>query len=1103
MRREILCGPAGSGQTRAILDEYVAAVAKHGEDAALLVLPTRLACDRVRAALGRDERVRGLLDARILTFPDLAQRILDANHATVTQVSDLQQRLLMRQVVDQLRAEGALRTLAPICDFPGFVDVLLQDVAEIKRTATRPDEFARRIEQARLGTARNREFARVYARYQQRLQALSLYDDAGRFWQALDELGEGRRRPFEALRTILVDGFDDFTTTQLQVLSALDGGSDVERLVISLCLEQDAERRPELFRRPRRTLERIGEVFGELPVRWLEAPAAGAGPLAAMGARLFAEGQGGPLAEGREAVEVVQASGQRMEVRQVLCRAKRLLQGGVDAWRIALIVRDPGSYRSALSEIARELGLPLNLQASEPVADRPPVQAILDIVRVPAGKLLAADVMRLLKSGYLDRAATGDPELDPDEVERVCATACILGGREESGSAAEAWRVRLRRYAGRLRAELRARRTDDEEQRWFRGSNEEIEAELALIDRVAVALTRLFQCFEPLERARTLTEQVEALAEVMGDFGTLRRLTPADAPEDPGTVGEAAANLAAVEEFLKALRELHGAEEQLGVEVPMDLPAFRDELLRLAQGTSFNPPACRSGVALMDASDARQLAFDHVFVLGMTERQFPRVASEDALFGDDERERLAQAGIALDQRSDSAHEDAFLFYAIAASARERLTLSYPGTDAEGKQALRSYFVDEVERCFEGGVPHADYGLARQVPSPGDAASERELLEAMLFGAFGHDVLLDAAHRDEGVSALRAWGGAYAALPHLHGMIALEDRRSGFLPLDEHDGRLGMAAALEVARLYGPERHFSASALGQYASCPWAFFGERVLGLAEVEEPTEEIAPALIGSIVHRCLRDFFSRWRVHREDMRIEEADREAALSVLDEVIAATFEDEARGGTVGDEVIFAIEREKTRLNLHAWLEFEIREVQPHHTAWATEQRFGYDGSAVVQIGEGEQRVLLRGQVDRIDLASEAEGGAGFVVYDYKTGSAPAKARMLDGGDFQLPIYALAGQQIRPGSVCVDWGYYCLRRPVKLANGAKKKEPLADIEECIDSATDWALYYAAMIRAGEFPPGPRGQCGRCCSFRSICRWDEFRFARKERGEQADE
>jgi len=1109
--REILCGPAGSGKTRQVLDEYVATIAEHGEDAALLVLPTRLACDRVRRRLATDERLRGLLDARILTFPDLAQRILDANHANVTQISELQQRLLMRQVAAELCAEGALRVLTPMCEFPGFIDVLREDVEEIKRTALRPEEFARLIERG--GPAggahapRNLEFARVYARYQQRLQALNLYDDAGRFWQALDELRGGRRRPFEELRTILVDGFDDFTTTQLRVLHALAQGDGVERLVISLCLERDEERRPELFTRPRRTLERIAAVFGEMPQRWLE-PAGSDGPLAAMGARLFAEGPEAPLAAGRDAVEVVEASGQRMEVRQVLGRVKRLLLGGTDARRIALIVRDPGGYRRALSEIAAELGVPLDMQASESVASRPSVQAVLDIVRVPAGKLRASDVMRLLKSSYLNRAVLSDEALDPNEIERVCAAASIIGGRAESGSPPEHCRGRLRRYAGRLQAEQDTRtRHDDEEQRWFRGSDEELAGELRLIGRVAVALTNLFGAFAPLAQAGTLPAHVKALAEVMDAFGTLKRFTRPEPGEDGPIAGEAAANVAAASTFLEALRELHGAEEQLGIVSEMTLGDFHDELLRLAQSTSFVPPGSPAGVTVIDAGQARQLAFEHVFVLGMTERQFPRVASEDALFGDDERERLARAGIPLDQRRESVHEDAFLFYSIAVSARERLTLSYPGTDAEGQQALRSYFVDEVERCFEGGVPRAEYGLARQVPSPGDAASERELLEAMLFGAFGYDVLLDAERRDEGVSALRAWGAAYEALPHLqvlshlHGMIALQDRRAGWEPLDEYDGRLGPEAALEVAGLYGPDRCFSASALQQYGRCPWTFLAERVLRLAEVTEPSEDIDRRLLGSIVHRCLRGFFDRWRVHREDLCIEEGDRDAAVTVLDEVVGSTFEDEARHGTVGDEVVFAIEREKIRVDLHAWLDYEIEELQPEgHTAWAMEQQFGYDRTDPVEIGEGEARVLLRGQVDRIDRLGEIDGAPAFAVYDYKTGSIPAKKRMTDGGDFQLPIYALAGRRIlsNPDAVCLDWGYYSVRRPVKLANRPGKKDPAGEIEEYTRGVEGWVLAYAALIRAGEFAPQAPPQCGRWCAFRGICRWDEFRFARKQQG-----
>ncbi|MFW6437513.1 MAG: PD-(D/E)XK nuclease family protein, partial [Armatimonadota bacterium] len=1039
MSRKILCGPAGSGKTRLVLNEYVSTISEHGEDAALLVLPSRLACDRVRRRLVCEGRVKGLLDPRILTFPDLAQLLLDANHANVTRISELQERLLMRQVVDDLCVEGQLEALAPMCDFPGFIDVLRQDVQEIKRTALRPNEFSRRLERTGGMTQRNREFSRVYARYQQRLQQLNLFDDAGRFWQARDTLLKGNRRPFEDLRVILVDGFDDFTTTQLQVLDELSAG--VERLVISLCVERDTDRRPELFSRPRRTLKRIDEELGEMPRRWME-PSGADGSLAAMGQHLFVEGAEDCLVEGSEAVEVIEASGQRMEVRQVLGRVKRLLQGGADPARIALISRHPEGYRRALSEIAGELGVPLNLQASEPVGARPSVQALLDVVRVPANDLLATDVMRLIKSNYFQMQMS----VSADEIERICAAANIIGGRVgPDGTATKHWADRLRRYMRRLMAEQRLRREgdSDEDQRWFRGSDEELADERNLADRAAADLLEVFGRFQQFDRASTLREMVEALAKVMSEFGTLRMLTRGQRGTGVEIAAEAAANVSAVAAFLDALRELAGAEDQLKVASDVTLPQFHDEMLRTAQNVTFVPPGAASGVLVIDAGQARQLEFDHVFVLGMTERQFPRVAREDALFGDDERRALTRAGIPLDQRREAVQEDAFLFYSIAVAARERLTLSYSGTDAEGREALRSYYVDEVERCFAGDLPRAIYGLESQVPKPGEAASPRELLEGALFGGFGYDVLLDPDTRDEAVAALSAWGATYESLPHLRQMITLQDRRTGREALDEYDGRLGPEAAAEIARIYGPERLFSASALRQFGGCPWAFFADRVLRLDAIEEPSEDVDRAMLGNTVHRCLSLFFGRWREHREDLRMEPDDREAAGEVLDSIINEVFASEEAMGTVGDEAILEIEREKVRLDLQAWLDYEIEEIQPEHTAWRMEAQFGYGRTEPVQIGEGDEQVLLRGRVDRIDRIDSLDGAPAFAVYDYKTGSIPGKVRMTDGGDFQLPVYALAGRQIveNPNALCADWGYYSIRRPIALKNRPSRKDPV--------------------------------------------------------------
>ena len=334
-------------------------VRAHGEDAVALLLPTRLACERVRRRLVREGRLPGLLDPRLLTFPDLAHLLLEANHEQVAGISALQQRLLLRSVIDELRAAGELPELAPMCVFPGFRDSLGEFIEELKRIAIDPLQFRERLARSGAEDARGRELGRVYERYQERLRALELYDDAGLFWWARDVLAQGKRRPFEALRLILVDGFDDFTTTQLQVLRLL--AEPVERLVVTLALEPDATRRPEVFRRLGRTLEKLRAHLGELPQRWLE-PGESVGVPARMGERLFAEEIADPLPDPGAHVAFIEASGQRAEVREVAGRVKRLLLSGVDPERIALIARDLGSYATVLGEVFGELGVPLRLR---------------------------------------------------------------------------------------------------------------------------------------------------------------------------------------------------------------------------------------------------------------------------------------------------------------------------------------------------------------------------------------------------------------------------------------------------------------------------------------------------------------------------------------------------------------------------------------------------------------------------------------------------------------------------------------------------------------------------------------------------------------------
>jgi ATP-dependent helicase/DNAse subunit B len=45
----------------------------------------------------------------------------------------------------------------------------------------------------------------------------------------------------------------------------------------------------------------------------------------------------------------------------------------------------------------------------------------------------------------------------------------------------------------------------------------------------------------------------------------------------------------------------------------------------------------------------------------------------------------------------------------------------------------------------------------------------------------------------------------------------------------------------------------------YGSCPFKYFAERILGMAEIVEPEEELTSVNLGKFYHAVLRDFLSR----------------------------------------------------------------------------------------------------------------------------------------------------------------------------------------------------------------------------------------------------
>ncbi len=197
----------------------------------LWLAPTHRAADEVRARLvcrwkaenGPGEpRIRACLKPNCFTFSQFAEAVIQASPLPTRSIDAAGKRQIIRRLIDERRAAGRLVHFASIADKPGLIDLVAGLFSDLKRQEIWPDELTAVC--ARPGrAAKDRELAELYDAYQQLLNEHQLYDAEGRFWSARERLRSGEIAPFDAVTTVVVDGFTDFTRTQHEILEILAG----------------------------------------------------------------------------------------------------------------------------------------------------------------------------------------------------------------------------------------------------------------------------------------------------------------------------------------------------------------------------------------------------------------------------------------------------------------------------------------------------------------------------------------------------------------------------------------------------------------------------------------------------------------------------------------------------------------------------------------------------------------------------------------------------------------------------------------------------------------------------------------------------------------
>lgn len=1091
MTAKILLAPVAAGKTERILNTTIDVLERRPLGEIWVLLATKRQEHAFRQRLVEWNSGRNVFfNVEFFNFYELYQRLLDMAGKPQRRLHDSARYALLRNIINT--RIGQLQVYHTIADTPGFVRIVADFIYELKQNRIYPEKFEEVAE-----TAKDHDLALIYSAYQQTLQSYNLVDKEGEGWLAVAELTRDNSVA-DNLTALLVDGFDQFTPVQADLLALLS--ERAEETVITLT--HVAGREQTIGRRFQQALDQLQD---RIPYPTIEAITqskvnrqADIQHLIANIFRLDAESR-----HSDGGMRFIEAPDKAEEVGAVMRQIKHLLLQGTKPDQILVALRDWEGYRGHFSRYSQKYALPMALHYGEPLSENPVVIALFDLLKLHQSDFRRRDLLDVLRSQYFRFEGITSAEIDL--LDRISRVMVVTGGRGLWLDAVE------------LASKPRQLEED---------SDEEAAALVGQSDALSlvVKLEVLFNTITPPQEA-TLPEFVYWLETLIGEdveedldegqatddeeafdiplnsdvsvtLGVLKQLRDDAAPDEV-----ISRDLAAMQEFKNVLRHLLSANELLrsldrsaAADPVISWELFFRDLVQTVENAAINPRPNRAGrVLVTTVTDARGLPHEHVFVVGLSEGLFPTPIPEDPLYLDSERRQLSAKDpyVVLQTQGERAADDG-LFYELICLPHETLTLSRP-TMQEGKiwlpsplwQASLSLFEDAETLIQQGRI-----GLDRIVDI--DSVATRD--EAMI-------TVVDALNRtNTQILPKYHWLTQHEAeyTSHIRAGHSIESDRLLGRRFNRYSGRIESDTLREIiAKKLNFGRVWSASQLNEYGVCGFRFFAGRLLRLQPLEEPEEGMDVLQRGTLHHDILEKTYTQLRDRGLGLQAENLG--VALDILGTVAEEMLDTAPQRMGFRAGVLWDYEKQITLRKLQQFVRLDFDPKNPLNKAFGTgrtpyilEADFGYGADVTtIELGGDIGAIKIRGRIDRVDRL-----GNGLILIDYKTGSSPIPASEMEAGrNFQMMVYlegakSILGRQTQPDDphTILGGAFWHINASKKDISGTIHLDEAGN--ESMDMAKGHLVNHISRGRQGDFAvhasKPDHGRCVKYCDFAQLCR-----------------
>jgi len=557
-------------------------------------------------------------------------------------------------------------------------------------------------------------------------------------------------------------------------------------------------------------------------------------------------------------------------------------------------------------------------------------------------------------------------------------------------------------------------------------------------DQLCQTLKSVFQTLTPPEQVLSQTEWITWLEDVLEQ---LQFYEKASSERDQ----------AACEVLREVLRSLVLNESVAG-ERQVSYPQFLADIQGTLRGEGLRESGRFKQPALLVGrmTEARGTRFKAVVIMGLSEGSFPVVERTDPFLDEDFR-----SAVGLDSRL--RREQAGVFYQAVTRADQYLLLTRPYLAGDGERWEPSIFWSAVKTLFNESAVKTIQPDHPQLLA--DAASTQELLfsavqQKLLPGKyrFLSERWQNLQQTQEVLKARRSKG--------------IQGPYEGYVP----------ALMPSLSQRYSTSTIWSASRLENYGSCPFQFFVRNALDLEPRELPKLGFDARQLGSMLHKILEETYKNARNTNEESEV--------LKILEQETEKVFHNAPRDFGFRPSLLWEVEKAQ----LLEKLKQTVRELAKQSTTWAPiafEEEFGIHGKKPLIIDLGEEKIKIRGVIDRIDQNKEGQ----LRVLDYKSGGSHlAKSDLEKGYRLQLPIYALAARDALNLGIPVEgkyWNILAAKAGSLILSDLGNKD-MDGVEASIDIVREHLRRIIKGIHAAEFSPAsPSGGCPSYCPAAAWC------------------